>query len=152
MSRRVCCCSSSSLVRGDIHPEGKNAPTFCLDLIQTSCRPCTHAHTHWLNFGRQEEEVSLMVDQAVFFKNIPAEWERRIGVWLRRTTAFKHDETGRDAAAGASSLVRLIVSIAASIKASFTMHVSPFKSPSPVCDCRARRRHTPPHRHIKQHV
>ncbi|KAA8588579.1 hypothetical protein FQN60_009924 [Etheostoma spectabile] len=58
-------------------------------------------------------------------ENILAEWERRIGVWLRGTTAFKHDETGSEAAARASSPGQLTVCIQASIEAAFTMHVSP---------------------------
>ena len=76
-----------------------------------------------------------MVDQEAFLKNIPAQWERRIGVWLRRTTAFKHDETGREAAATASSPARLTVCIPASFKAALTKHVSPLKKEKPHPRC-----------------
>lgn len=57
-------------------PEKKNAPTFCLDLIQTAC---WSTHTHALNFVRREQGV--MVDQEISPQH--SIWlERRTGVWL----------------------------------------------------------------------
>lgn len=80
-------------------------------------------HTHWVNFGRLEDGVSLMVDQELFFKNIPAQWKRRIAVCFRGT--IKPDETAREAAARASSPVQLTVCIPVSFKEAFTMHFPP---------------------------
>lgn len=109
----------------------RNAPALGSELIQTSCRSSTHTHTHWVNFGRQEEGVSLMVDQELFFKNILAQWKRRICVWFRRT--IKPDETGSEAAARASSPVQLTVCIPVSFKSSLYSALSTLKSPHPRC-------------------
>lgn len=65
---------------------------------------------HTVNFGRQQEEVSLMVEQEIFSRAFLLNGKKENWCWeLRGTTAAKHDETGGEAAARVSSPVRLTV-------------------------------------------
>ena len=59
----------------------------------------THKHTHTVNFGRQEEEVSLMVDHEIFSRTFQFNGKEELVFGSGGTTAFKHDETGGEAAA-----------------------------------------------------
>lgn len=107
--------------RGETSTQKRNAPTFYLDLIPTSCSCKSSTSSSTLNFGRQEEEVSLMVDCG-FIQEHSSSLGKRTG---GGTTAFKHDETGRDA--GGSAPVQHAVYIMDSVIAAFTIHFSPYK-------------------------